>query len=41
MIIKILGTGCVKCNQLEPNVKKALELAGINANMEKVSDIKK
>ena len=30
MIIKILGTGCPKCKQLEENAKKAVE-AGVNA----------
>ena len=39
MIIKILGTGCPKCRQLEENVKKAVELAGVNATIEKVTNI--
>jgi len=39
MIIKILGTGCPKCRQLEENVKKAVELAGVNVTIEKVTNI--
>ncbi|MBN1970174.1 MAG: TM0996/MTH895 family glutaredoxin-like protein [Candidatus Delongbacteria bacterium] len=38
MIIKILGTGCTKCKNLEENAKKAVELAQIDAKVEKVSD---
>ncbi len=41
MTIKILGTGCPKCKQLEENVKKAVESAGGAATVEKVSDINK
>lgn len=37
--IKILGTGCPNCVKLEANVKLALEKSGINANVEKVTDI--
>jgi len=39
MIIKILGTGCPKCRQLEENVKKAVELAGVNVTIENVTNI--
>jgi small redox-active disulfide protein 2 len=39
MTIKILGTGCAKCKQLEENAKKAVALAGIDANIEKVSNL--
>jgi len=41
MIIKILGTGCRKCNKLEENTKKAVEELGIDASIEKVEDFKK
>jgi small redox-active disulfide protein 2 len=41
MIIKILGTGCQKCRQLEENTKKAVQSAGIEANIEKVTEIEK
>ena len=38
--IKILGTGCAKCKTLTENAKKAVELAGVEAEIEKVEDIK-
>lgn len=41
MIIKILGTGCTKCKNLEENAKKAVELAGITATVEKVTELQK
>ncbi|MDD4766080.1 MAG: thioredoxin family protein [Desulfotomaculaceae bacterium] len=40
MIIKILGTGCAKCNKLEQNVRKAVEELGLAATIEKVQDLK-
>lgn len=39
--IKILGTGCPKCNSLEKHTRKAVEEAGVEANIEKVEDIMK
>jgi small redox-active disulfide protein 2 len=39
MKIEVLGTGCAKCTQLYDNVKKALELAGRQAEVVKVQDI--
>jgi len=41
MEIKILGTGCPKCNSLEKNTKEALAEMNIDANIEKVDDIMK
>ncbi len=41
MEIKILGTGCANCKNLEKAVLKAVEEAGIEANVEKVEDIVK
>jgi small redox-active disulfide protein 2 len=38
MIIKILGGGCQNCKRLEANVKKACELLGMDASVEKVQD---
>jgi len=38
--IQILGTGCAKCKTLTENAMKAVELAGVEAEIEKVSDIK-
>ena len=40
MIIKILGTGCSNCRRLEENTKKAVEELGLDATIEKVTDIK-
>ncbi|HPE29463.1 MAG TPA: thioredoxin family protein [Candidatus Mcinerneyibacteriales bacterium] len=39
MIIKILGTGCPKCKKLEEVARLAVEEAGIDAEIVKVSDI--
>ena len=39
--IKILGTGCSKCHQLENLTKDVLKEMGINASIEEVKDIKK
>lgn len=40
MIIKILGTGCTKCNQLEKNVKIAIESAGIkDCEVKKITEL--
>ncbi len=39
MLIKILGKGCKKCALLEENTKKALQELGIEATIEKVTDI--
>ncbi len=37
--IKILGTGCAKCDLLAENVKKTAESMGIAYQLEKVTDI--
>lgn len=39
MHIKVLGTGCKKCETLMANVKEALDQTGIEATVEKVEDI--
>lgn len=39
MEIKILGTGCNKCDDLYDNVVEALSKVGKVANVEKVEDI--
>lgn len=39
MIIKILGTGCPKCKKLEANALQAVKDAGIEAQVEKVTDL--
>ena len=39
MIIKILGSGCKKCLALAENAKTAARTAGVDAEIEKVTDI--
>ena len=39
MEIKVLGTGCAKCNLLEDATKQAVAKAGIDAEVEKVTDM--
>ncbi len=41
MEIKVLGTGCPKCNALEKATRDAVTELGINANIEKEEDIVK
>jgi len=39
MEIKILGPGCPKCRQTEKIVREATREAGVDARIEKVTDI--
>lgn len=39
MEIKILGTGCKSCKNLEINTIKAIEEMGISASVEKVENL--
>ena len=39
MDIKILGPGCPKCRETEMIVKEAVAEAGVNAAVEKVTDV--
>ena len=39
MEIKVLGTGCSRCNSLEKVTRQALEELEVNANVEKIEDI--
>ncbi|MDY0040039.1 MAG: thioredoxin family protein [Desulforhabdus sp.] len=39
MEIKVLGPGCPKCQQTEKVVKEAVSEAGVEANIEKVTNI--
>ena len=39
MRIQILGMGCPKCTQLTANAEQAVTEAGIDAAVEKVSDL--
>jgi small redox-active disulfide protein 2 len=41
MEIKILGTGCAKCHQLEQTVKEVVNETGIDARIEYIKDIQK
>ncbi|MFZ1683965.1 MAG: thioredoxin family protein [Candidatus Zixiibacteriota bacterium] len=40
MTIQILGTGCARCKQLFSNTQTAVIQANIEADVEKVEDIK-
>ncbi len=39
--IQILGTGCAKCVKLTSNAEEAVREKGIQAEIEKVTDIRK
>ncbi|MCE1198182.1 MAG: thioredoxin family protein [Marinilabiliales bacterium] len=39
MEIKVLGTGCAKCKQLEKVTREVVEQKGIHATLTKVEDI--
>ena len=39
MEIKVLGPGCANCRKMEEMAKKAVNELGIDASIEKVSDI--
>ena len=39
MIVKILGTGCKKCQNLEAKVREVVQQNNINAEVEKVTDL--
>ena len=41
MKIEVLGMGCAKCNELEQEVREVLGELGIEAEVEKVSDLGK
>ena len=36
--IEVLGTGCANCQRLEANVRQAVEMAGVDADIVKVTD---
>ena len=38
-VIKILGTGCMKCEKLELSARKAAKKLGIEFSIEKVKDL--
>ena len=39
MDIKILGPGCPKCRETEKVIKEAVAEAGVNVDVEKITDI--
>ena len=39
MEIKVLGPGCAKCQQTEKIVKEAVAEAGVEAKVEKITDV--
>ena len=39
MKIQVLGSGCPKCKQLAANVEQAVKESGIEAEVEKVSNL--
>jgi small redox-active disulfide protein 2 len=41
MLIKILGSGCAKCNRLEQLTREAVAELGIDASFEHVKDMDK
>ena len=41
MKIKILGTGCARCNQVEQTAREVVKELAIDATIEEVKDIKK
>lgn len=41
MEIKILGTGCARCQQLEKTAREAVKELGIDATIEEVKDMTK
>ncbi len=38
--IKVLGSGCARCNKLETLVRRAVEETGTDAEIEKIEDIR-
>ena len=38
-LIQILGTGCAKCEKLTKNAEQAVQQMGIDATIQKVTDI--
>lgn len=39
MVIKILGTGCAKCKKLEESARQAISESGVEAVVEKVTNL--
>ncbi|MBL7166582.1 MAG: TM0996/MTH895 family glutaredoxin-like protein [Dehalococcoidales bacterium] len=41
MIIKVLGPGCARCQQVEKTTREVVRELGIDASLEHVKDVKK
>jgi len=38
-LIQVLGPGCAKCEKLKHNAEEAVQQAGVEATVEKITDI--
>ena len=38
-LVQVLGPGCAKCEKLKHNAEEAVEQSGVEARVEKVTDI--
>ncbi|MHB8899888.1 MAG: thioredoxin family protein [Thermoguttaceae bacterium] len=38
-LVQILGTGCAKCEKLKHNAEEAVKQSGVEAMVEKITDI--
>ena len=38
-LVQILGPGCAKCEKLKHNAEEAVKLSGVEATVEKITDI--
>ncbi|MDZ7795313.1 MAG: thioredoxin family protein [Spirochaetia bacterium] len=39
MVLQILGSGCPKCQKLAQNAQAAIDEVGVDASVEKVTDV--
>lgn len=40
-LVQVLGPGCPKCEKLKQNAEDAVQQSGVDATVEKISDINK
>lgn len=40
MVIKVLGSGCSNCKKLEANAREAIKQLGVDAEVEKIEDMR-
>ena len=38
-LVQVLGPGCAKCEKLKKNAEQAVQAAGVEATVEKITDI--